>query len=139
MTVTEVQHLVWKLQDTLPPTTVLDRDGGWWKRVGNRWEQQGTKRMRTHHGLAVLAPLTFVEPWEAASVNGVNIPGQWLTPAYLAACKRKVEMMLPEPAIGRCDQCGEMYLERRKPGHVCPLWNVNAHKAALPWRTGAPA
>lgn len=68
-------------------------------------------------------------------INGVNIPGCWLTPEYIQRKRREAVARLSEPPFVTCKRCGDLYLYKRRLNHQC--WNAvdwEKTRAVLPWR-----
>ena len=114
---------------------VLDRYDTKWVREGRVWRNVRDGWKRTSLVLVKFAPLrlsTMREP-EPQRVGGVNVPGQWLTPQYVAVRQAEAMSRLREPRMRTCGECGAVMLAVSR-SHVCGVAGRNAVAAALPWR-----
>ena len=114
---------------------VLDRYDTKWVREGRVWRNVRDGWKRTSLVLVKFAPLrlsTMREP-EPQRVGGVNVPGQWLTPQYVAVRQAEAMSRLREPRMRTCGECGAVTLAVSR-SHVCGVAGRNAVAAALPWR-----
>ena len=114
---------------------VLDRYDTKWVREGRVWRNVRDGWKRTSLVLVKFAPLrlsTMREP-EPQRVGGVNVPGQWLTPQYVAVRQAEALSRLREPRMRTCGECGAVMLAVSR-SHVCGVAGRNAVAAALPWR-----
>ena len=114
---------------------VLDRYDTKWVREGRVWRNVRDGWKRTSLVLVKFAPLrlsTMREP-EPQRVGGVNVPGQWLTPQYVAVRQAEAMSRLREPRMRTCGECGVVMLAVSR-SHVCGVAGRNAVAAALPWR-----
>ena len=114
---------------------VLDRYGDKWVYEKPVWRNVRDGRKRTSYVLTKFTPLqisTLREP-EPVRVGGVNIPGQWLTPQYVAVRQAEAMSRLREPRMWTCGECGALMLAVSR-SHVCGVVGRDAVAAALPWR-----
>ena len=114
---------------------VLDRYDTKWVREGRVWRNVRDGWKRTSLVLVKFAPLrlsTMREP-EPQRVGGVNVPGQWLTPQYVAVRQAEAMSRLREPRMRTCGECGAVTLAVSR-SHVCGVVGRDAVAAALPWR-----
>ena len=114
---------------------VLDRYDTKWVREGRVWRNVRDGWKRTSLVLVKFAPLrlsTMREP-EPLRVGGVNVPGQWLTPQYVAVRQAEAMSRLREPRMRTCGECGAVMLAVSR-SHVCGVVGRDAVAAALPWR-----
>ena len=114
---------------------VLDRYDTKWVREGHVWRNVRDGWKRTSLVLVKFAPLrlsTMREP-EPQRVGGVNVPGQWLTPQYVAVRQAEAMSRLREPRMRTCGECGVVRLAVSR-SHVCGVVGRDAVAAALPWR-----
>ena len=118
---------------------VLDRHGDKWVYEKPVWRNVRDGRKRTSYVLTSHAtpvtPLqisTLREP-EPVRVGGVNVPGQWLTPQYVAVRQAEALARLREPRMRTCGECGAVTLAVSR-SHVCGVVGRDAVAAALPWR-----
>ena len=114
---------------------VLDRYDTKWVREGRVWRNVRDGWKRTSLVLVKFAPLrlsTMREP-EPQRVGGVNVPGQWLTPQYVAVRQAEAMSRLREPRMRTCGECGAVMLAVSR-SHVCGVAGRDAVAAALPWR-----
>ena len=114
---------------------VLDRYDTKWVREGRVWRNVRDGWKRTSYVLTKFAPLrlsTMREP-EPQRVGGVNVPGQWLTPQYVAVRQAEAMSRLREPRMWTCEECGVVMLAVSRL-HVCGVAGRDAVAAALPWR-----
>ena len=114
---------------------VLDRYDTKWVREGRVWRNVRDGWKRTSLVLVKFAPLrlsTMREP-EPQRVGGVNVPGQCLTPQYVAVRQAEAMSRLREPRMRTCGECGAVMLAVSR-SHVCGVVGRDAVVAALPWR-----
>ena len=114
---------------------VLDRYGDKWVFEKPVWRNVRDGRKRTSYVLTKFTPLqvsTLREP-EPLQVGGVNVPGQWLTPQYVAVRQAEAMSRLREPRMRTCGECGAVMLAVSR-SHVCGVECRDAVVAALPWR-----
>lgn len=68
-------------------------------------------------------------------INGVNIPGQWLTPEYIIEHQIRARDQLKQPPLRVCPDCDDYYLGRKPETHFCPKRiNQTTIRAAFPWQ-----
>ena len=114
---------------------VLDQYDTKWVREGHVWRNVRDGWKRTSLVLVKFAPLrlsTMREP-EPQRVGGMNVPGQWLTPQYVAVRQAEAMSRLREPRMWTCGECGVVMLAVSR-SHVCGVVGRDAVAAALPWR-----
>ena len=114
---------------------VLDRYDTKWVREGRVWRNVRDGRKRTSYVLTKFTPLqvSTLREAEPLQVGGVNVPGQWLTPQYVAVRQAEALARLREPRMWTCGECGVVMLAVSR-SHVCGVVGRDAVAAALPWR-----
>ena len=114
---------------------VLDRYGDKWVYEKPVWRNVRDGRKRTSYVLTKFTPLQVSTLWEPEplQVGGVNVPGQWLTPQYVAVRQAEALVRLREPRMRTCGECGVVMLAVSR-SHVCGVVGRDAVAAALPWR-----
>ena len=114
---------------------VLDRYGDKWVYEKPVWRNVRDGRKRTSYVLTKFTPLqvSTLREVEPLRVGGVNIPGQWLTPQYVAVRQAEALARLREPRMRTCGECGVVTLAVSRL-HVCGVAGRDAVVAALPWR-----
>ena len=114
---------------------VLDRHGDKWVYEKPVWRNLRDGRKRTSYVLTKFTPLqvSTLREVEPLRVGGVNIPGQWLTPQYVAVRQAEALARLREPRMRTCGECGAVTLAVSR-SHVCGVVGRDAVAAALPWR-----
>ena len=116
---------------------VLDRYDTKWVREGRVWRNVRDGWKRTSLVLVKFTPLQISTLREAETeplcVGGVNVPGQWLTPQYVAVRQAEAMSRLREPRMRTCGECGAVMLAVSR-SHVCGVAGRDAVAAALPWR-----
>ena len=114
---------------------VLDRYGDKWVYEKPVWRNVRDGRKRTSYVLTKFTPLqvSTLREVEPLQVCGVNVPGQWLTPQYVAVRQAEAMSRLREPRMRTCGWCVAVALAVMW-SDVCGVVGRDAVVAALPWR-----
>ena len=114
---------------------VLDRYGDKWVYENRVWRNVRDGRKRTSYVLTKFTPLQLstLREVEPLQVGGVTVPGQCLTPQYVAVRQAEAMSRLREPRMRTCGECGAVMLAVSR-SHVCGVVGRDAVAAALPWR-----
>ena len=114
---------------------VLDWYGDKWVYEKPVWRNLLDGRKRTSYVLTKFTPLQLstLREVEPLQVGGVTVPGQWLTPQYVAVRQAEAMSRLREPRMRTCGECGAVMLAVSR-SHVCGVVGRDAVAAALPWR-----